>query len=186
MSVLTACRHLGRLDRGKWIHSYIRYSERIKPDVLLSISLLKIYAKYGEMDLAKEVFVGMAEKSVVSWNSMIMGYGTHRHGEKALETLLEMEKGGVMPNGATFICFLSACTHSGMVLEGWWYFKVMTRIYRIEPKAEHCGYMVDLLGRAGLMRDSEDLIKNMPMGLWTCIMGSFAFILQDPLKSGTW
>ncbi|CAN4078138.1 unnamed protein product [Withania somnifera] len=176
MSVLTACGHLGRLDRGKWIHSYIRYSGRIKPDVLLSTALLTMYAKCGEMDLAKDVFSGMPEKSVVSWNSMIMGYGTHGHGEKALETFLEMGKSGVMPNGATFICVLSACTHSGMVLEGWWYFNVMTRVYKIEPKVEHYGCMIDLLGRAGLMRDSEDLIKNMPMdsgpALWGALLSA--------------
>ncbi|XP_060207536.1 pentatricopeptide repeat-containing protein At3g29230-like [Lycium barbarum] len=176
MSVLTACAHLGKLDRGKWIHSYIRYSGRIKPDMLLSTSLLTMYAKCGEMDLAKEVFAGMLEKSVVSWNSMIMAYGTHGHGEAALETFLEMEKSGVTPNDATFICVLSACTHSGMVLEGWWYFNVMTRVYRIEPRVEHYGCMIDLLGRAGLMRDSEDLIKNMPMDsgptLWGALLSA--------------
>ncbi|KAM3397053.1 pentatricopeptide repeat-containing protein like [Capsicum galapagoense] len=176
MSVLTACGHLGRLDRGKWIHSYIRYNGSIKPDVLLSTSLLTMYAKCCEMDLAKEVFAEMPEKSVVSWNSMIMGFGTQGHAEEALETFLEMEKSGVMPNGATFICVLSACTHSGMVLEGWWYFNVMTRIYRIEPKVEHYGCMIDLLGRAGLMRDSEDLIKNMPMdsgpALWGALLSA--------------
>ncbi|XP_016455915.1 pentatricopeptide repeat-containing protein At2g20540-like [Nicotiana tabacum] len=176
MSVLTACAHFGKLDLGKWIHSYISYSGRIKPDMLLSTALLTMYAKCGEMDLAKEVFIQMPEKSVVSWNSMIMGYGTHGHGEEALETFMEMKKSGVMPNDATFICVLSACTHSGMVLEGWWYFNVMTRVYRIEPKVEHYGCMVDLLGRAGLTRDSEDLIKNMPMdsgpALWGALLSA--------------
>ncbi|KAF3662166.1 hypothetical protein FXO38_11326 [Capsicum annuum] len=42
------------------------------------------------------------------------GFGTHGHGEKALKTFLEIEKGGVTPNGSTFICVLSTCTHSGM------------------------------------------------------------------------
>uniref|UniRef100_A0A0V0H6I6 Putative pentatricopeptide repeat-containing protein-like n=1 Tax=Solanum chacoense TaxID=4108 RepID=A0A0V0H6I6_SOLCH len=64
MSVLTACAHLGRLDRGKWIHSYIRYSGKVKPDMLLSTALLTMYAKCGEMELAKEVFAEMPEKSV--------------------------------------------------------------------------------------------------------------------------
>ncbi|XP_055821132.1 pentatricopeptide repeat-containing protein At3g29230-like [Solanum dulcamara] len=176
MSVLTACGHLGRLDRGKWIHSYIRYSGSINSDMLLSTALLTMYAKCSEIDLAKEVFAGMPEKSVVTWNSMIMGYGIHGHGEEALETFLEMEKSGVRPNDATFICVLSACTHSGMVLEGWWYFNVMTRVYRIEPKVEHYGCMIDLLGRTGLMRDFEDLIKNMPMdsgpALWGALLSA--------------
>ncbi|KAF9626397.1 hypothetical protein IFM89_033216 [Coptis chinensis] len=176
MSVLTACANLGKLDRGRWIHSYIEENERIEPDVLLSTSLLTMYAKCGAMDLAREVFSEMQERSVVSWNSMIMGYGMHGYGEKALEMFLEMEKSGETPNGATFVCVLSACTHAGMVLEGWWYFDLMKRVYKIEPKVEHYGCMVDLLGRAGLMKDSEELIQKMPMEagppLWGALLSA--------------
>lgn len=161
VSVLTACAHSGRMDRGKWVHFYIREnSSRIKPDVLLSTSLLTMYAKCGAMELARSVFDEMPEKSVVSWNSIIMGYGMQGHGKEALELFLEMEKSGPLPNAATFACVLCACTHAGMVLEGWWYFDRMRRIYKIKPRMEHYGCMVDLLGRAGLMKDSEELIKK--------------------------
>ncbi|KAI9177345.1 hypothetical protein LWI28_013962 [Acer negundo] len=175
VSVLTACTNLGTLDRGIWIHSYIRNC-RIEPDVLLSTSLLTMYAKCGEMDLARDVFDEMPEKSVVSWNSMIMGYGMHGQGEKALEMFMAMEKRGPTPNDATFVCVLSACAHAGMVLEGWWYFDLMQRVYKIEPKVEHYGCMVDLLGRAGLTKDSEELVSKMPMeagpALWGALLSA--------------
>ena len=170
MSVLTACANFGRLDRGKWVHSYIE-SNGIKPDVLLSTAILTMYAKCGDMDMARNVFDEMPERSVVSWNSMIMGYGMHGNGEKALETFLEMENRGYAPNDATFICILSACTHSGMVLEGWWYFDQMRRVYKIEPTVEHYGCMVDLLARAGLVKDSVELIKKIPMETGPAIWG---------------
>ncbi|KAL9419643.1 hypothetical protein AB3S75_037417 [Citrus x aurantiifolia] len=175
MSVLTACANMGAIDIGQWIHSYIQKC-RIKPDVLLSTSLLTMYAKCGVMDLARNVFDNMTEKNVVSWNSMIMGYGMHGQGEKAFEMFMEMEKRRPTPNDATFICVLSACTHAGMVLEGWWYFDLMQRIYKIEPKVEHYGCMVDLLGRAGLMRDSEELVSKLPMeagpALWGALLSA--------------
>ncbi|XP_024995444.1 putative pentatricopeptide repeat-containing protein At5g37570 [Cynara cardunculus var. scolymus] len=172
MSVLTACGHLGRLDRGEWVHSYIKNNKNIVIDVLLSTALLTMYAKCGAMDLAKQVFDEMPEKTVVSWNSMIMGYGMHGHGEKALEMFLELEKSDLVPNDATFVCVLSACTHAGMVLEGWWYFDLMHRVYMIEPKVEHYGCMVDLLSRAGLMKDSEDMIKNMSLASGPALWGA--------------
>lgn len=176
MSVLTSCANLGRLDMGKWVHSYIKTSRNIKPDILLFTALLTMYAKCGSMDSAQEVFAEMPERNVVSWNSMIMGYGIHGQGEKALEMFLEMEKKGPRPNDATFVCALCACTHSGLVLEGWWYFGIMRRIYNIEPKVEHYGCMVDLLGRAGLVKDSEKLINMMPMeggpALWGALLSS--------------
>lgn len=171
VSVLTASANFGRLDTGKWVHSYIE-SNRIKPDMLLSTALLSMYAKCGDMDMARSVFDEMTERSVVSWNSMIMGYGMHGNGEKALEIFLEMEKRGPVPNDATFVCVLSACTHSGMVLEGWWYFDLMQRVYKIEPKIEHYGCMVDLLARAGLVKDSEEFIKKMPMEAGPALWGS--------------
>ncbi|KAA8522102.1 hypothetical protein F0562_012584 [Nyssa sinensis] len=172
MSVLTACAHLGRLDRGKWVHSYIKNDRNIEPDVLLSTALLTMYTKCGAMDLARTVFDEMPDRSIVSWNSMIMGYGMHGEGEKALEMFLEMEESGLMPNDATFVCILSACTHAGMVLEGWWYFDLMHRVYNIDLKVEHYGCMVDLLGRAGLMKDSEELIKKMPMEAGPVLWGA--------------
>ncbi|XP_059656717.1 pentatricopeptide repeat-containing protein At3g29230-like [Cornus florida] len=175
-SVLSACAHLKRLDVGEWVHSYIQNNRNIELDVLLSTSLLTMYAKCGAMDLARDVFDKMPERSVVSWNSIIMGYGMRGHGDKALEMFLEMEKRGIMPNDATFVCLLSACTHAGMVLEGWWHFDRMCRVYKIEPKVEHFGCMVDLLGQAGLMKDSEKLIRKVPMkagpALWGALLSA--------------
>ncbi|XAR54855.1 hypothetical protein NMG60_11030170 [Bertholletia excelsa] len=163
VSVLTACAHLGKLDKDC-------------TDVLLLTALLTMYAKCGAIDLARDVFDEMPNKTVVSWNSMIMGYGMHSSGEKALEMFLAMEKNGVRPNDATFICILSVCAHAGMVLEGWWYFNLMRQVYMIEPKVEHYGCMVDLLSRAGLVEDSEELINKMPMNagpvLWSALLSA--------------
>ncbi|KAL1371039.1 hypothetical protein HN51_001265 [Arachis hypogaea] len=172
VSVLTACANLGRIDMGIWVHSFIK-SRNIKPDVLLSTCLLTMYAKCGAMDLARDVFNKMPVKSIVSWNSMIMAYGLHGSGDKALELFLEMEKSGLQPNDATFISVLSACTHAGMVMEGCWYFGLMCRVYKIEPKVEHYGCMVDLLARAGLVKNSEDLIRKVPKAgsvLWGALL----------------
>ncbi|XP_061359087.1 pentatricopeptide repeat-containing protein At3g29230-like [Gastrolobium bilobum] len=171
VSVLTACANLGRLNMGMWVHSFIK-SNNIKPDVLLSTCLLTMYAKCGAMDLARDVFDEMPVRSTVSWNSMIMGYGLHGNGDKALELFLEMEKTGPQPNDATFISVLSACTHAGMVMEGWWYFDLMHRVYKIEPKLEHYGCMVDLLARAGLMKNSEDLIRKVPVKAGSALWGA--------------
>ncbi|KAH0933263.1 hypothetical protein HID58_010380, partial [Brassica napus] len=167
-SVLTACGKLGRVDIGKRIHLYVT-SNGIKPDMLLSTALLTMYAKCGVMDMAREVFDGMRERSIVSWNSMIMGYGMNGDGEKAVEMVLDLEKhGNVEPNGATLVCVLSACVSSGMVLEGWWVYDRLTRIYNVEPKVEHHGCLVNLLALAGLTKDSEELKgKESQSVIWT-------------------
>ncbi|KAK4744223.1 hypothetical protein SAY87_010535 [Trapa incisa] len=162
VSVLTACSNIGDLDRGIALHSYIKING-IQQDVLLSTALLTMYTKCGDLDSAQEVFNAMLNRNYVSWNSIIMGYGNHGYAEKALEIFSEMERKGPLPNSNTFICLLSACAHSGMVVEGLYYFNKMSRVYDIEPKIEHFGCMVDLLARAGFTKDSEELIKKIPM-----------------------
>jgi pentatricopeptide repeat protein len=162
VSVLTACGSLGDLEKGKWVHGLVRKRwESLVPDVLLLTALLTMYAKCGEMETARQIFDSMSERSVPSWNSMIIGYGLHGQSQKALELFLEMEKSGPRLNETTFICILSSCAHGGLVLEGWWCFDRMVRFYGIEPKDEHFGCMMDLLGRAGLLTDSENLVQNL-------------------------
>ncbi|CAN6181925.1 unnamed protein product [Urochloa humidicola] len=187
VSVLTACGNLGDLERGKWVHGLVcERWERLVPDVLLLTALLTMYAKCGVMGTAKEIFDSMSERSVASWNSMIIGYGLHGQSEKALELFMEMEKNGPQPNETTFICILSSCAHGGLVLEGWWCFDRMVRFYNIEPKAEHFGCMMDLLGRAGLLRDSEKLIKNLQAKVSPALWGALisASRTQDSYKLG--
>ncbi|CAL8155703.1 unnamed protein product [Prunus armeniaca] len=62
-----------------------------------------------------------------------------------------METTGVKPNHVTFVGLLSACAHSGLVEKGRWCFRVMKRVYLIEPQLYHYASMVDMLSRAGLI-----------------------------------
>ncbi|GKD70786.1 pentatricopeptide repeat-containing protein [Tanacetum coccineum] len=56
----------------------------------------------------------------------------------------------------TFIGILNACSHGGLVEEGWKHFTSMKSVYQIEPKIEHYGCLIDLLGRAGLLKEAEE------------------------------
>ena len=41
-------------------------------------------------------------------------------------------------------------------------FKTMRNEHRLEPKMQHYGCMVDILGRAGRLEEAWELIKEMP------------------------
>lgn len=173
-SVLTACTNLGKLEEGKFVHSYIEKNQ-IQGDVLLWTALLTMYSKCGDLGNAKAVFDRMEDKTVVSWNAMIMGYGIHGRAKEALMMFMEMEEKGYLPNNATFTCLLSACKNAGLIFEGWWCFNRMTRVYKLEPKLEHYGCMVDLLARSGLVQDSESFIRNIPKtesSLWNALLSA--------------
>lgn len=162
-SMLSACTGLGALEQGKWIHRYIKESG-IEVDSKLGTTIIDMYCKCGCLDEAFEVFNGLESKGISSWNGMIGGLAINGKGVDAIKLLKKMERDEkVAPDYITFVNLLSACSHSGMIDEGQYYFRYMTDVYGIEPGMEHYGCMVDLLGRAGLLEEARKVIDEMPM-----------------------
>jgi pentatricopeptide repeat protein len=118
----------------------------------------------------------MPERDVVSWNTMIAGYGMHGQGEDALGLFSKMQQTCINPDSITFVCVLSACSHTGLLEEGWEYFYCMSRDYCITPKMQHYACMIDLLGRAGCLKDAQDFIEKMPYkpsaSVWGSLLGA--------------
>eukprot|EP01018_Ginkgo_biloba_P010117 Gb_21745 [translate_table: standard] len=175
LSVLAACSHLGALQQGKWIHEYI-IKNGFESKVSVGTALIDMYAKCGSIEIARQLFDKMSKKDVVLWSAMIAGYGMHGHGKDALEVFGQMQQIGMKPNHVTFTCVLSACSHAGLVDEGWQYFYCMSRDYSITPRVKHYACMVDLLGRAGHLDEAQDFIKQMPLepdaGVWGALLGA--------------
>ncbi|XP_011622555.2 putative pentatricopeptide repeat-containing protein At5g40405 [Amborella trichopoda] len=175
VSVLSACSHLGAMDQGKWVHVYIE-KHRLKLTVTLGTALIDMYAKCGNIDRAMEVFCRMQEKNVFTWSSMMGGMAMHGHGDACIELLGRMREAGVAPNEVTFVALLHGCSVNGSVEKGREFFNQMVGVYRIEPKAEHYGCMVDLYGRAGLLSEAVGVIHGMPFdphaGAWGALLGA--------------
>ncbi|CAL5191167.1 unnamed protein product [Lathyrus oleraceus] len=172
ISILSACAESGMLGLGKKIHdSVLRCRFRCNTKVLNSF--IDMYVKCGCLDDAFGVFSGMKEKKdLVSWNSMIHGFGIHGHGDKAIELFSAMLHEGFEPDRYTFIGLLCACTHAGLVNEGRSYFYSMERVYRIVPQIEHYGCMIDLLSRGGHLREAFRFLRSMPVEPNAIILGT--------------
>ncbi|KAK2640210.1 hypothetical protein Ddye_028005 [Dipteronia dyeriana] len=175
VSIISACTRLAALDQGKWIHTYIRKND-LKINAILGTTLIDMYMKLGCVENALNVFHGMEEIGVSTWNALILGYAMNGLVDKSLDMFIEMKKRGVVPNEITFIGVLGACRHMGLVDEGYRYFNSMIQEYRIEPNIKHYGCMVDLLGRAGMLKEAEKLIETMPISpdvsTWGALLGA--------------
>lgn len=177
VSALTACANLIALDQGRWIHVYIGKNE-IKMNERLLASLIDMYAKCGEIEFAAKVFCNEhgLKRKVWPWNAMIGGFAMHGKSKEAIHLFEQMQTEKVSSNNVTFVALLNACSHGDMVEEGRDYFKSMGMSNGIEPQIEHYGCMVDLLGRAGLLKEAEELISSMPMApdaaIWGALLGA--------------
>ncbi|KAG9454253.1 hypothetical protein H6P81_007157 [Aristolochia fimbriata] len=170
VGALMACAQLGALDQGKWVHLYVQRKE--VSDIVVQTALVDMYMKCGSLDQAWKVFDGMLEKNVISWTVMIGGLGINGLGEDAVGLFLRMEREGYLMDDLIFLGVLSACSHAGLVNEGLRVFDKMRNVYGVEPKLEHCGCVVDLLGRAGRLDEALNLIKAMPVKSTTASWGS--------------
>ncbi|KAJ4827862.1 hypothetical protein Tsubulata_020347 [Turnera subulata] len=161
VSILGACAHLGAWDTGIWIH---RHLGRIglPLSIRLSTALIDMYARCGHLEMAKRVFDEMPQRDSVCWAVMLSGLALHGDGESALKLFEEMEEAGFRPDDLAFLSVLSACSYSGMAYEGLRILDKMCHVYKLEPKSEHYGCIVDLFSRAGLLEEASEIILRMP------------------------
>lgn len=175
VSVLWSCAVLGALETGKWVEFYIK-KKKMKLTVTLGTTLIDFYAKCGCVDSSIEAFNRMPAVNVISWTVLIQGLASNGQGMRALEYFQLMQEKNIKPNDVTFIAILSACGHTGLVDEGRNLFTRMSKDFRIEPRIEHYGSMVDILGRAGLIEEAYQFIKNMPIQpnvvVWRTLLAS--------------
>ncbi|KAK7832297.1 pentatricopeptide repeat-containing protein [Quercus suber] len=173
--VLSASAGLATLNQGLQIHAHIVKMD-LEIDLSIQNSLVSMYSKCGNVDDAYMIFKNINAPNIVSFNSMITGFAQNGVGEEALKLFQKMLNEGQEPNQITFLGIISACTHVGLVKEGWNYFTSMNSLYGIEPGPDHYACMVDLLGRAGFLDKAIDLIRSMPFephsGVWGALLGA--------------
>lgn len=174
-SLLQTCGGLGLLQNGKEIHCLCLKNGFIK-DAYVATGLIDMYSKSGNLKSAREVFRKSANKTLASWNCMIMGFAIYGNGKEAILLFHELLETGFQPDAITFTALLAACKNSGLVEEGWKYFDSMSTDYNIIPTIEHYSCMVDLLGKAGYLDEAWDFIRTMPFKpdatIWGALLGS--------------
>ncbi|KAK8936170.1 Pentatricopeptide repeat-containing protein [Platanthera zijinensis] len=159
---LRALASLSSLEKGREMHAHI-VRAGFQECIFVRNALVDMYAKSGALMLARKLFDLTDGRDLVSWTVMIAGYGMHGRGGEALAIFKLMRKEGINPDRVSFIAILYACSHSGLIDEGWRFFNVMRNEYKIEPLIEHYACMVDLLSRAGRLSKAYKFIESMPM-----------------------
>lgn len=171
VSVIPALAELSVTRQAKWMHGLV-IRNCLDKNVFVMTAVVDMYAKCGAIRTARKLFDMMEERHVTTWNAMIDGYGTHGLGKDAVELFNDMQKGTIKPNDITFLCVISACSHSGLVEEGLRFFSSMKEDYGLEPAMDHYGAMVDLLGRAGQLNKAWDFIQDMPVEPGITVFGA--------------
>lgn len=161
VSILPAVAQLGALTQGQWIHAYLE-KMGVEVDSILGSALVDMYAKCGSIEQAISVFEKLEHRTLSAWNSIILGLAAHGRGRDALHIFSRLQEDSLLaPDEITFVGVLSACSHAGLVDEGLALFDIFTNYYKLTPNIRHYGCMVDLLGRAGFVKDAFEFVGKM-------------------------
>ncbi|PON49242.1 DYW domain containing protein [Parasponia andersonii] len=170
-SVVRVCGNSTLLELGRQIHG-LCFKTSYDSSSFVGSALVSLYSRCGDIEGAYRVFNEIPVKNLGLWNAMLIACAQHAQPDNAFELFGEMKSLGIKPNFISFLCLLYACSHSGLVEKGQYYFEMMEE-YGIEPGAQHYASMVDLLGRAGKLQEAVSMIKNMPIKPTESILGAF-------------
>ncbi|CAH8306873.1 unnamed protein product [Eruca vesicaria subsp. sativa] len=160
IEILQLCGRNGDFQEAKACHGKIIRLGSHGDDVTLLNVLINSYSKCGFVELARKVFDGMRERSLVSWNTMIGLYTRKKMELEALNMFLEMRKEGVEFSEFTISSVLSACGVNCDALE-------CTQLHCLSLKAcidthVYVGTaLLDLYAKCGMIKESVQVFEFM-------------------------
>ncbi|CAL1384507.1 unnamed protein product [Linum trigynum] len=176
LSLASAISSIGAVELGRWVDAYISRNG-LELTVALGTALVDMFSRCGSINDSMRVFERMPERNIRTWTALINGLAVHGRSKEALRLFREMKEGaGLRPDHITFSAALVACSHGGLVNNGWQIFRSIKEEYGMEPTLENYGCMVDLLGRAGLVDDAFNFVQDMPCQanavIWRTLLGA--------------
>ncbi|KAG2239079.1 hypothetical protein Bca4012_023847 [Brassica carinata] len=170
-SVFRACSALASLEHGMRAHAVLIKS-CLTSNIRVNSALVDMYFKCSSVSDGYRAFDQFAIRNVVTWTSLMSGYGYHGQVSEVLKCFEKMKEEGCRPNSVTFLVVLTACSHGGLVEEGREHFDSMKRDYGIEPEGQHYAAMVDILGRAGRLQEAYEFVVKSPCKKHAPVWGS--------------
>ncbi|KAL8557592.1 hypothetical protein ACS0TY_004877 [Phlomoides rotata] len=169
------CTYQGKLKEGKKIHTHFLTS-RFQHYVVIRNMVINMYAKCGDMELARRAFDEMTERDMVSYTMLITGYSQSNEFKESLWLYLDMVTMGLQPNEFTFGSALKSA--GGMQSDA------MGR--GIHGTCVKCGYeenvyvasaLVDMYARCNRMTEAEvifDGMKSKNEVSWNALIAGYA------------
>lgn len=145
LSAISACGQTGDYLLGKCCHNYSLRNRYEAWDNICN-AMIDMYMKCGKQEMAYRVFEGMSNKTIVSWNSLLVGYIRNRDLESARKIFNEMPEKDIV----SWNTMVNALVQQNMFEEAIELFREMQRkeieadrVTMVEV-ASACGYLGSL------------------------------------------
>lgn len=163
LNTIGACTSLAALKEGKIMHVRLRHFVS-EFELAVVNGLVNMYGKCGDLGASWSVFDKITTRNIATWNVMISTYAQHGLGDEAFVLLDRMQQEGLAPDRVTYVTYLSACSHAGLINEAFGCLLGMNGDdFGVPPVLEHYDCIVDLLGRAGQSHEAEIVVDVLPL-----------------------
>lgn len=177
-SLLSSVSILLPVEVGNQIHSLVP-KLGFESDEVIANSLVDMYAKFGFIDDALNIFNEMKIKDLVSWNTMLMGLTNNGRASSTMDLFRELlTREDMLPDRITLTAVLQACNYGLLVDEGIEIFSLMEIKFGVKPGEEHYECVVAMLSKSGKLKEAINIIETMPYrstsGIWRSILSACA------------
>ncbi|XP_024540898.1 pentatricopeptide repeat-containing protein At2g13600-like [Selaginella moellendorffii] len=164
------------LDKGRTLHSQAA-KLGCDTDVFLASTFVDVFARCGSMVDARRVFDAMPFHSMVSWNSMLLGYIEAREEAKAVEAFGSMrQEESFSLSSQNLVAVLKACGSSVAFRFGKAVHSDACR-WGHETEALLATCFVDVYGKCGSMVDAHttfDSLGSVDLVAWTALIAGYS------------
>ncbi|XP_043696285.1 pentatricopeptide repeat-containing protein At2g03880, mitochondrial-like [Telopea speciosissima] len=171
---LKACSMCFALDLGNQVHGEV-IKVGIFSDIFVGSALVDLYAKCGEMELARKVFLWMPEWNSVSWNALLSGYARMGDGEEVLKLFQKMTESESRLSSFTLSTVLKVCATTENARKG----KAVHSL-GIKIGSDNDWFLtsclVDMYSKCGLAEDAYKVfvrIKDPDVVAWSAMISCF-------------
>ncbi|ONK54890.1 uncharacterized protein A4U43_UnF10020 [Asparagus officinalis] len=147
-------------------------------DVVSWTAMISGYTKIGDMESARSLFDQMTVKNVISWNAMISGYSQNSRFDEALSMFQNMLLDGLfLPDEATLVSVVSACSQLGSLEHGNWVYSYIKK-NNLNLTMPLGNALINMFSKCGDIRTAEYVFNQTTMKCvitWTTMVSGLAF-----------
>ncbi|PQQ05458.1 pentatricopeptide repeat-containing protein [Prunus yedoensis var. nudiflora] len=159
MEALHACADLGDLERGKFIHKLLDQL-KLGSDVSVMNSLMSMYSKCKRVDIAAKIFKNLQGKTLVSWNTMILGYAQNGRVSEALSHFCQMQSQNMKPDSFTMVSVIPALAELSVTRQAKWIHGLVIRTC-FDKNIFVMTALVDMYAKCGAVHTARKLFDMM-------------------------
>ncbi|RAL54566.1 hypothetical protein DM860_001694 [Cuscuta australis] len=175
VSVLSACSRVSGKDITQGVHGFA-IKRGLDEHLGIGNTLIDAYAKCSEVGLSRKVFEEMAEKDVISWNSMIAVYAQNGLSSEAMELFHSLARDKeVKYNAITLSTLLLACSHAGALRPGKSVHDQVIKLF-LEDNVYVGTSIIDMYckcGRLEMARKAFDRMKDKNVKSWSAMIAGY-------------